>query len=480
MQPNISKNPSVENRDVTIEVGGSKYVLDIFFVNSDGFFKVQPNVFKQLEFRDSIYNPFLSITLVLKNNNNQIESNLVTTPTDVNPDNLQFEFKGNSDEFVLIKFKPDLQTGPLSEKDQFPYLLELPCFIKDEEEFEEDGVKYKLFELMDVKFRELSYPTKQWSTNQVLSDKGDFSQLSDDERAVYTGDALKNVIETFVSKSVINPDRWDRGLSKLFYSSSIDTTPMHIIDYIIENHVSEKNSDMCLLREDKFGKLNFLSIKDIFNGIQRNKAIGSELVGSYELPTEQNEAGNDYRKPNKNISPLISNFPVRKFNYLNFSATSSLERLRSTNVVNYSFKDKKFNFYKKEGDIKNSIDYFNKNFLTNVPAKNAHISFEPGENVLNRNLFTTMYSTSDESIARYEGRNELIKNMLYLSSNIELETNGNINLRSGKFINVIRETNIDSKFERKLQGCYFILDTQHIINNTEYISNVIATKPYTV
>ena len=479
MRPNISKNPSVENRDVTIEVGGSKYILEIFFVNSDGFFKVQPNVFKQLEFRDNIYNPFLSITLVLRNNKNELESNMISSPTE-NHGEAQFEFKGNSDEFVLVKFKPDLQTGPLNEKEQFPYQLELPCFIKDEEEFEEEGNKYKIFELMDVKFRELSFPTKQWSTIQVLPDTQPVSQLSDDERAVYTGDALKNVIETFVSKNIINPDRWDRGLSKLFYSSSIDTTPMHIIDYIIENHVSEKNSDMCLLREDKFGKLNFLSIKDIFDGIQKNNQIGPEMVGSFELPTEQDENGKDYRKPNKNISPLVANFPVTKYNYLNFSATSSLERLRSTNVVNYSFKDKKFNFYKKEGDIKNSIDYFNKNFLTNVPAKNAHISFEPGENVLNRNLFTTMYSTSDESIARYEGRNELIKNMLYLSSNIELETNGNINLRSGKFINVIRNTNTDSKFERKLQGCYFILDTQHIINNTEYISNVIATKPYTV
>ena len=81
MRPNISKNPSVENRDVTIEVGGSKYILEIFFVNSDGFFKVQPNVFKQLEFRDNIYNPFLSITLVLRNNKNELESNMVSSPT---------------------------------------------------------------------------------------------------------------------------------------------------------------------------------------------------------------------------------------------------------------------------------------------------------------------------------------------------------------------------------------------------------------
>jgi hypothetical protein len=144
MRPNISKNPSVENRDVTIEVGGSKYILEIFFVNSDGFFKVQPNVFKQLEFRDNIYNPFLSITLVLRNNKNELESNMISSSTE-NHGEAQFEFKGNSDEFVLVKFKPDLQTGPLNEKEQFPYQLELPCFIKDEEEFEEEGNKYKIF-----------------------------------------------------------------------------------------------------------------------------------------------------------------------------------------------------------------------------------------------------------------------------------------------------------------------------------------------
>lgn len=479
MRPNISKTPSVENRDVTIEVGGEKYILEIFFVNTSGFLKVQPNVFKQLEFRDNIFNPFLSLTLVLRNNKNEIESNLFTTPTEIF-DEGQFEFKGNSDEFVLIKFKPDLQTGPLDDKDQFPYKLELPCFIKDEVEFVEGEDTYKAFDLMDVKYRELSYPTKQWSTNQVLENQAGLSQMSDDERAVFTGDALKNVIETFASDKIINPDRWDKGSSKLFYSSSIDTTPMHIIDYIIENHVSEKNSDMCLLREDKFGKLNFLSIKDIFDGIQKDSLVGPEMVGSFELPTEQEEIGNSYREPNKNISPLIANFPVTKYNYLNFSATSSLERLRSTNVVNYSFTDKKFNFYKKDGDITNTIDYFNDNILSNVPAKNAHVAFEPGENVLKRNLFTTMYSTSDESVARYEGRNELIKNLLYLSNNLELEVFGNINLRSGKFLNIVRKTGIDSKFERKLQGCYFILDTHHIINNTEYISNVIATKPYTV
>lgn len=485
MLPNISKNPNPENRDISINVGGVRYILEIYFVNSDGFLKVQNNIFKQLEFRDNIYNPFLSISLILRNNNNEIESNIVTTKNGPKTE-LQYDFKGNSDEFVLIKFKPDVETNNnINQKDKFYYQLELPCFIKDEEEFEEAGNKYKIFELMDVKYRELMYPTKQWSTNQTLLKQPQnepISQLSDFERSVYTGDALKDLIETFISKNVINESRWDRGNSKLFYSSPIGTTPMQIMEYLVDNHVSTNNNDLCLLREDKYGKLNFLSIKDIFDGVSINNSIGPEVVGSYELPVEANDYGANISPPTyKDISPFVSNFPIRKYNFLNFSATSSLERIRSTNTVNYNFNNKKFSFYNNEGDIENSIKYFNDNFLTNIPSKKAKITFEPGEKVLDRSLFTTIYSTSqDENTTRYEGRNELIKNLLYLSNNIEIEANGNINLRAGKFINVVRDTGIDSKFERKIQGYYFILDTHHIINNKEYISNVVATKPYSV
>jgi len=485
MRPNISKNPNPENRDITIEVGGAKYTLELFFVNADGYFKVQPNVFKQLEFRDNIYNPFLSISLVLRNNKNELESNVIPQPDKLNT-KLQFEFKGNSDEFVLINFKPLVEEiKTINKKDKFHYKVELPCFIKDEEEFEESGNKYKVFELMDVKYRELMYPTKQWSTNQLLlktSQNIPLSQLSDKDRSVYTGDALKDLIETFISNKVINYDRWDRGSSKLFYSSPIDATPMQIMEYLVDNHTSTKNNDACLIREDKYGKLNFLSIKDIFDGVSSGGFIGPEVVGSYELPVENEDTGSKIAKPAyKDISPFNSNFPIRKYNYLNFSSTSSLERIRSTNIINYSFGDKKFSFYKNEGDIENSIKYFNDNFLNNIPSKKASITFEPGERVLDRSLFTTLYSTSqDENSARYDGRNEVIKNLLYLSNNIEIEANGNINLRAGKFVNVVRNTGVDSKFERKIQGYYFILDTHHIINNKEYICNVVATKPYSV
>tara|TARA_E500000318_G_C3569248_1_gene217099 strand:- start:3274 stop:4740 length:1467 start_codon:yes stop_codon:yes gene_type:complete len=488
MLPNIKKNPSKENRDITIDVGGTSYILKIFFVNKDGLFRVQKNSFKQLEFRDNIYNPFLSISLVLLNNKNELESNLVTTPK-TGIESLQYEFKGNSDEFVLITLKPEIESaGSITKKDKFEYKLELSCFIKDEEEFVEGENTYKIFELMDVKYRELTYPTKEWSTNKTLLKNKNIkpiTQLSDNERSVHTGLALQDVIETFVSDKVINKERWDRGSTKLFYTSPIGTTPMQIMDYIIDNHASEKGNNLCLLREDKFGKLNFLSVEDIFNGISNKRFFmqGPEVVGSYELPIDtDNISGSSIAKPAyKDISPFVSNFPIRKYNYLNFAATSSLERLRSTNVINYDFKNKKYSFLKKEGDIERCIKYFDDNFLNSVPSKKAKVAFEPGENVLNRNLFTTLYSTSqDINSTRYEGRNEVIKNLLYLSNNIEIEANGNLNLRSGKFVNVVRKTGIDSKFERKIQGYYFILDTQHIINNKEYISNIIATKPYSV
>ena len=478
MRPNITNNPSAEDRDIIIQAGGDSFQLSIFFVNESGLFRVQSSSFRQLEFRDNIFNPFVSFSLILRNNNNEIEAGLHSSEENLNAAS-QFEFKGNGDEFVLITFKPVGDTDTtIKSREMFPYKLELPCFIKDEKEFEENGNQFKVYELMDVKYRELTYPTKSWSTASLV--EGNVTQLSDDERAVYTGDAIKNVIETFVSDKVINADRWDKGSSKTFYSAPMGTTPMEIIEYLLENHTSSISNVPALLREDKFGNLNLLGIDKIFEGIGNNH-IGPDVVGSYELPVDTFNETNTFAAPTyKEKTPFKNNNPITSYHFLNFSSTSALERLRSADVVKYDFGSKKFSVFRKEGNIENTINVFNK-FLTNIPGANAKVNYKPSDKILNKNIFSSHYTTTgSDTVAELEGRNELLKDLLFLSNNLEFSSTGNINLRSGKFVNVVRDTNIDSEFEKKLQGYYFILDTQHIINSTEYTTSVITTKPYSV
>lgn len=475
--PTFKNRLEDEDREIYIDVNGYKHTLQIFFVNKKGFFRIQKNSFIQLEFNDSIYNPFMSFTLVLKNDYNEIESNSFTSP-DSNFEDLHYEFLGNSDELVLIKLQPqNIAEDEYEVEQEHYYRIEKQCFIYDEDQVEEEGSVSKVFELMDIKYRELRFPTKPWSTNNLLN--GDVTQLSDKDREVYTGDALKNLLKTFTTEGNINEEKWDRGNSKIFYSSLVDTTPLEALQYIIDNHISTEDNSPCLLREDKFGVLNFIPIKKMYEGIiKENLAMGPEIVGNYQLPVN----GYTDVKDSENapiVNSLVTNFQINRYSYLNFSAVNTVERLKSINVVKYNFKDKKYNIYRNEGDIDNTIDYINKNYLTNLPGESNLVNLTPGDMVKSKNTIRTFYNTSQtQDVAVYDGRNELIKNVLFLSNNLEFESVGNLNLKSGKFVNIVREAGITTNFEKKLQGYYLIIDTNHIVTNSKYITNVVAVKPY--
>ena len=467
MKPSIVRNPTANDNDIVIDVGGISYRLNVLFVNESGQFKLQNSSFVQLEFEDNVFNPILCFRLTVVNTNSEVESSIFTSPQGIN-EQINFQIQGNGDEFVVIDLEPLTDSNAIPELRFGP---KLSCFILNERSYHQQGKTYKTFELVDAKYRDLFYTTQTWSTVDLLGNN--VTQLSDADRSVFTGDAIQNLLARFMGTQFIDQTRWDRGAFKTFYTSSQGETPIEILNYLLGEHVSSKSKLPCLLRENKRGELNLQGLDDIYAGVG-DRLLGPDIIGTFSLPSSNYNQGGTQSAGLE--SPWNTAYPVTRYHYLNPACDSATPGLTNNETVGYDFASGQFQIHRSAGESTHALNVYEQQILSKLPGRNT-LSFRPGENTLQRRLYTTSYSNSAPEQVSVESRNEILRNTLLLSGSLEFETQGNVNLRSGKFVNMSRETNIRSEFERKLQGLYFVVDTHHVINNTEYNVTAIAVKP---
>ncbi len=434
---NISKNSF-------ININGERILLEITFINKLATLPIPIDNFISLQVEDEINSPFYKGILTIKNDNNKFD--LLGTPEKINKIN-----------YNLLETGENLISITFNKANNFKksYLF----FIVDETSEIVDNSKVKNFYLEDAFLYNLKNSKEMFTTSNLL--KGDTTQLSDSEREINVSDTIKNLIQTSISDIAIDNDNWYQSVNKLSYTSTINESRLESLDFILDKAIDQNNNFLYLLqRNNAFGLYSLKQMyEEYINNNYANNFGGNYLLVSAEGPTESIAKNNAFK--------------VSDFSVYNENGDNTLDNIINYKVINYNFKDKKFNLFSKDNTVGQVVSEVKEGFLN----KQTTVNRVPSPRIENNTFFKTLYTTnSDEKSARYEGRNIILKSLVNLSTMLTMRCDGVFSLNCGNFINVSHEQQFKNKINNKLNGGWFVVGYKHTFTTTSFTSEIACTK----
>jgi len=376
----------VTNKNISkksfININGERILLEITFINKLATLPIPIDNFISLQVEDEINSPFYKGILTIKNDNNKFD--LLGTPEKINKIN-----------YNLLETGENLISITFNKANNFKksYLF----FIVDETSEIVYNSKVKNFYLEDAFLYNLKNSKKIFTTSDLL--KGDTTQLSDYDRQINVSDAIKSLLASSISDIAIDNDNWYQSVNKLSYTSTINESSLESLDFILDKAIDQNNNFLYLLqRNNTFG---LYSIKQMYeeyiNNNYANNFGGNYLLVSAEGPTESIAKNNAFK--------------VSDFSVYNENGDNTLDNIINHKVINYNFKDKKFNLFSKDNTVNQVVKEIKESFLNKKTTVNRITSPRIEDNTFFKTLYTT---NSDIDSARYEGRNIILKSLINL------------------------------------------------------------------
>ena len=489
----------------------SEYFFCVCLINGEGpILNLTTNAVIGLSINDNITQYTHSGELVIRNDNDIIERSYMTPgetystrQQDINQSNLEFFFRGDGRDIVLVYITPrntdniNQETQP-SANDAFT-LRFLFSVVQIYDEIISDGSKVKRLVLKDLDHQLLEEINLGFSTSSYVSDTN-VSSLDNSERAIKTGEVIRQVlIQTLTDGSnssnntqigIATGDAWDEGASDLFYSSPSEYNAIDDIDYILQRHVSSVNYDACVLRKERNNTWSLMGLSTYFKNAYDKTQDGAGALHIEKFFIQSiGDTVNVVLKKERTPTGLINNT-----GYLNSSYISSY-KLHNTDadeiqrdvvthaVHSYQLADKQFNI-----DLtRNNIDAIKKSFSgfyvdpmkgdNQKPSPNFYLSQTRIQNKNLKNVFSL--TDTSEDVRLNWGRNQVLQNMIYKNLTIEFEVDGISNRQAGRFISIDRTDSLpSSKHDDRLLGIWFIVNVEHMFTQSTYRDKIIAVKTY--
>lgn len=334
----------------------------------------------------------------------------------------------------------------------------------------------------------------------MLSPGVDKTQLTNEQRAAYTGECIayilknalnsdKAVYEETVNGVKTTPD-FERGSTKLFFTSPDSFSYMDTINYLLEYHVSSSPSqDQVFLSKNVYtGVYTLISYSDLFSKAYINKqgvdAGGKYFLENFTIAGAQDTDGIKMNNPKK---PLITlelgeTSDIQDVSFFNIPSDDYSKKINSKIVHTYNISEKEFFINMIDGDIEHVSDEFNTFYVSTMKGKdNAPAPSLPlNQTKLQNKSYTSEFSVYNDYDSIFaKGRNKLLNNMLMLNIGVEISVKGNISRCTGKFFSIDRKGDyIDNSFDNKFLGIYFIISVDHSFKDGEYTNKIIAVKTY--
>ncbi len=282
---------------------------------------------------------------------------------------------------------------------------------------------------------------------------------------------------------------FEDGLSKIFYTSPANNTALDDLFYLFKKHVSNNSvNDFSLLKKENFtNKYTLLGINNLFN----NAYNSNDSAGLYNLEKIVITGSSDSESliENSKKTPLtIASFgefsQVKNIKFFNTDSLINSENLVTKALHSYNFDEKEFNIEKRDTDIVNVREVFDKNYVDNMkgeknePFPNFLINQSKSINLSFENDYSLYGENKEMRIG--EGLNSLLKSSLVSNLAIEVTLKGQLFRKTGRFISLDREGRyVDNLFDDKFLGIYFIVDVQHtFLGDDGYENKIIAVKTY--
>lgn len=443
--PSIDKNKQPSSTPF-LNYDGEQYKYSIVLYTKNKTVPIPSDNFVSLIIEQDINSPFYKGVIKFKNDNNRFDlQGLNLDQRKGGSFNFNLEETGEN----LIEFIIERQKTPIK------YSL----YIVDESTEIQNGTKIKNYFVEDSNLFYFKNNKKGFSTTELLNT--DVSQLSDKNREVVVSDAIKRIIINTFNEEVIDENNWETSSNKIFYTSNINETILDSLDFLVFNGYDQNNTSLLLLkRNNKYG---LYSINKMYN--------------DYMSLKYQNNYGGNFLAINGEYTPetVKSHFSYQMKNYTiyNESSMDTIDNLINHKIVQYSYNNKKFNLFNKDNTIANLFETIKGNSLNKITTIKRDYSPSVKNNTYNKVLYTT---TSDEETARYEGYNNLFKNLINFSTMLTFTSDGVFDLTPGNFINVNYNSDYYSDISTKLDGGWFVVGCKHKFTVNTFSTEVACSK----
>jgi hypothetical protein len=490
-------------------IDGKNYFFRATMYNPDGIaVDIQKSAIKELYIANNVWNPFMDGYIIIKNDEDIIER--------FKNDPSQKEFfpdfsvlrgyrtRGDARDLLLLTIVPiinnsnpfDVSNEKFNKEFAFRYIFAL----ENEDNVSDKEGKCKKYDLIDYD-QEFFQERQSFLSSSRFVD-GEISNLSNEDRATYTGKLLKNIIAdilgrdsiaTDINKDIETTPYFENGISKIFYSSPITNTVMDDITYIADLHVSaDSQNSFSFLDKDKWsGEYSLESMASKFKKAYI-KGFPYDQGGEYFIEnltitggqSTSNVSLNDIRKPLQALE-LGETSDIREVNFFNSPGGIWQQKIKSTFVHQYDFDEKKFSINGSDGNILNVKADFKEMYVDTMkgkdqlPAANFITNITQKLNYASKNVFATYPKFESYSHLSF-GRNQLLRDALALNLGVEIIVGGSMHRDTSKFISVDRRGEyIDNDFDNKFLGIYYIIGIEyHFIDDTDFVNKIIAVKTY--
>jgi hypothetical protein len=479
------------NLQQVITLDGDRAFEFVFNIQTNGrLIQLSQSSILYLEIQESIFNGFPEGIAILDNNTGSLDN--------------VFTFSGDSTtDLILFSIVPEKQDP----KENY-MIKEVFSIYKIEDipvgEYPQNAKK--LF-FRNTLANELRVKKNALTVEDFLD--GDVSNLSDNERAVKTGDILKKLFGKDRKPGVprtadfkIDEQNWDEGKYSIYPNWCPGTeTLFDSIQKVYMKHVSsEAPYDKCYLRYDRFkkelslmpmSKLLMLNKEDPDNFFIENLVMGSE--GSDEESQENSdkesvvsESSAPLPKVSANDTLLdLSNIKSFKFNDL---CGEILEKDFTINIPTVVGFDNTTRFDLGEKNIKEEIFKDFETYYVENPFTDRVEGGKPLPPILwhsFRKKITTQYNKALVSPYKswdhaydVEVRANILSLLLFKSLTCTISLRGATHRTVGKFVDIeMKDSFITNKFT-KIPGRWLVTECSHIIIQDKYWNSLNCIKTY--
>jgi len=503
------------NRFKTV-INNNPYKFNIGLATSDGRYQeLRVGAINNLVIQDTFLNFYTTGYIIINNTFDAVErlsefENSKNTQTTNNNSSVQgYLMRGDARDVLIVDIMPDLSEnanyGNVKDSNaDKAFKMSYIFAIYNTEEIlgNSPGQKFKKMYFWDMYYELLREKNSYFSTANSINSQ-QISSFDDNERGVFTGDAVKAFLTDFFK----DDDGWpvkigntfDQGSTKIFFSAPARYKGIDCLHYLLDRHTSSvKNSyDKAFLRIDRSDStFNLESLNDIFknalNNSSNNQAvIGSSYLETFKLGAYSQTRETSYEIESVSFTPLNALFMDKYGTINNFTVDPmpgefTQEFIAPVLVHSYSHNEKLFQIDQERNSMNASLSVYKTNYVDifKNAGQNTGEIFEnlfPGQyRLTNKNVKNVFSIISDDPDQRLsQGRNKVLLNSVFFNNTVNFRVPGATFRQSGQFMGLTFDgAGIKSEFNKKLLGVYFIIDVKHIFTGNEYFNELKCVKTY--
>ena len=475
--------------NTTTTIGNDIFKFTFVLFNYKSTLPLNYKVIKSLSLHDNLLSWHIEGEARLNNPSNCIEN--AKDP---------FTFVGGGMDFLFLEITPKGMEG---ENMSFRRLFSIYDF-NDEIPRGDDRLRLKHIKFRDASFEYLSNINTEWSTTHALKrlypglSKKPLSQLKNSERSIYTGDAIKDLLQSMFSYTTVQFSDFDRGATKIFVTPSMGSTAIEVLDYILQRHVSEKTNEPCLLKIEgnnpDHWSLKPLSTYFKLANIKIDGGDGKQVCVTgpkcferFTVSSHSNDTmtlSGDSINMNPRPSFIELDFPEKgtiSSHKLNYLSTDRQARITSTSPVHtYDKGTGTFAIHGRDNNTNNYDSFFRYHFIDEMFVNED----TGGSRVCNvpSSLIRSVYTSHDDDV--HASRNDSLAAEVLFGNTIQFNLPG---LQLGQLRTTGTFVTIDSHpgarnntpYGHRLYGQWILTSVIHGFTQDSYDNSLIASKPYT-